>query len=124
MGNRILIISSLGLALSLAALSCVANPFSDVRQSSVRCGKQLVKVGQRAFQLIDKCGEPLYREVVAYSRQTDTTNIRAGGRQLAARDSVDLVTEQWIYKPGRGRFTRIMTVTGGILTDIRLADRQ
>ncbi len=113
-----------GVGLALVSATCLAGPFSGVQQSSVRCGKQLVKIGQLAFQLIDKCGEPQYRQVVAYSRLTDTTNVRAGNRRLGARDSVDLVTEQWIYRPGRGRFTRIMTLTGGVLTDIRLADRQ
>ncbi len=104
--------------------SCAdANSFLGVQQSSLRCGRDVVTVGQQAFMLVDKCGRPDFRQVIAYTRQTDATAVRAGGRRLAARDSVDLVTEQWVYKPGRGRFTRVLTVTGGVLTDIRLHHR-
>lgn len=110
--------------LLLVSLPVAATEFLGVQQSSVRCGRQLVTVGQRAFSLIDKCGQPDFREVVAFTRLTDATSVRRGARRLAARDSIDLVVEQWVYKPGRGRLTRVLTVTGGVLTDIRLHGRQ
>ncbi len=106
------------------ALPVAATNFLGVQQDSMRCGRDIVRVGQQAFRLIEKCGQPAYREVVALSRLTDVAAIRRGDRLLAARDSSDLVTEQWVYKLGRGRLTRVLTVTGGVLTDIRLHDRQ
>lgn len=113
----------LGLALA-AGEPAGAAEFLGVQQSSLRCGREVVTVGQQAFNLIEKCGRPDYREVVALTRLTDATSVRRGDRRLVARDSADLITEQWVYKPGRGRLTRVLTVTGGVLTDIRLHDRQ
>ncbi|MEM9532698.1 MAG: DUF2845 domain-containing protein [Pseudomonadota bacterium] len=95
-----------------------------VQQSSIRCGRELVTVGQRSFHLLDKCGDPDHRQVVAVSRLSDGTAVRQGRRVLRARDDVSLVTEEWVYRPGRGRLTRVLTVTGGVVTDIRLFDRQ
>ncbi|MEM1092831.1 MAG: DUF2845 domain-containing protein [Pseudomonadota bacterium] len=102
----------------------VGAEFLGVQQNSMRCGRDIVRVGQQAFQLIEKCGQPAYRDVVALTRLTDVAAVTRGDRLLAARDSSDLVTEQWVYKPGRGRLTRVLTVTGGVLTDIRLHERQ
>ena len=47
------------LALGLFSLSATANTF--------RCGTQLVSIGDRAFMVQRKCGEPVAREAVGYT---------------------------------------------------------
>jgi len=115
--------TALGALLLVLSFAGMAESFLGVQQSSLRGGRELVKVGQQAFRLIEKCGKPEYRQVVAVSRSTDATAVRSNRRRVGAVDTVELVTEQWVYKPGRGRLTRVLTVTGGVLTDIRLHGR-
>ena len=111
-----------GLALALAGvLSAAEGP--GVAQGSIRCGRDLVSVGAQAFILLDKCGEPDFRQLVGISQSTDL--VRAGEAQVVvAADRVELVTEEWVYRLGKGRLARILTITGGVVTDIRLSQRQ
>ena len=111
----------------MAALGLSPETFGldfGVQQNSIRCGRELVSVGQRSYQLLDKCGDPDHRQVIGVSRLADATAVRQGRRVLAARDEVSLETEEWVYRPGRGRLTRVLTLTGGVVTDIRLFERQ
>jgi len=91
---------------------------------SMRCGRELVTVGDEAFQLLEKCGDPEYRQVVQLNRLRDAARSSNGGFEWIIDDSAYRVTEEWVYKQGPGRLIKILTVTGGILTDIRLSERQ
>ncbi|MDJ0654350.1 MAG: DUF2845 domain-containing protein [Xanthomonadales bacterium] len=117
--NRYLL--ALGMLLPLAA---VGAPSLDPEAGSMRCGRSLVEVGDEAFVLLDKCGDPDFRQVVAIGTYSDATRTRAGKRQFRAEDRATLVTEEWVYRQGRGRLAKILTVTGGVLTSIRVSDRQ
>lgn len=94
-----------------------------VQLDSLRCGREVVAVGDRSWHVLEACGEPDYREVVELRRATVAVEGPEGTRRFdLGLDSVQVV-EEWIYRPRSGKLTRFLIVTGGILTDIRLGDR-
>ena len=50
--------------ISLALLLACA---SAAQAETLRCGSQLVSVGDRAFEVEQKCGEPVFRDLVGYT---------------------------------------------------------
>jgi hypothetical protein len=68
---------------------------------SIRCGHQLVRVGDPTIQLLQRCGEPDLKELL----KTD-----------------GLIVEKWTYNCGSLRFMRIITLKGGVVYRIELAD--
>ena len=118
-------------AAALAALITASLPapaWADHRPGpqvdSMRCGRKLVQVGDEAFQLIEQCGQPDFRQVVQINRFSDVARGGDPRFERAFEASAYVVTEEWVYKQGPGRLVKILTVTGGRLTDIRLSERQ
>ena len=68
---------------------------------SMRCGTQLVQVGNPTIELLQPCGEPDLKELL----NTD-----------------GLIVEKWTYNCGSLRFMRIITLKGGVVYRIELAD--
>ena len=52
-----------------------------------RCGTQLVSVGDKAFEVEQKCGEPVAKEMVGYTLRDDRR---------------ELEIKEWIYGPTNG----------------------
>jgi hypothetical protein len=68
---------------------------------SIRCGNQLVRVGDPTIELLQRCGEPDLRELL----NTD-----------------GLIVQKWTYNCGSLRFMRIITLKGGVVHRIERAD--
>ncbi len=68
-----------------------------------RCGQKLVSLGDRSFEVQQKCGAPALRDTVGY-----TTDYN-GNQQLQI--------EEWVYGPPNGAYY-ILTFTGSKLTAI------
>jgi hypothetical protein len=68
---------------------------------SMRCGNELVRVGDPTIQLLQRCGEPDLKELL-------TTD--------------GLIVERWTYNCGSLRFMRIITLRGGVIRRIEVAD--
>lgn len=68
---------------------------------SIRCGNQLVRVGDPTIELLQRCGEPDLKELL----NTD-----------------GLIVERWTYNCGSLRFMRIITLKGGVIQRIESAD--
>ncbi|KAF1061423.1 MAG: hypothetical protein GAK45_02231 [Pseudomonas citronellolis] len=76
---------------------------SAMAGDSFRCGSALVNVGDRAFEVQHKCGEPQYRDPVGYT--------------LQGYDRREYRVEEWAYGPINGA-TYILTFEGNRLTRI------
>ncbi|WP_373389112.1 DUF2845 domain-containing protein [Pseudomonas alcaligenes] len=87
-----------GLTLLLGALLAGA-----AQAETLRCGTQLVSVGDRAFEVERKCGVPAYRDLVGYT--------------LGGYDRRELKIEEWVYGPDNGMLS-ILTFEGNRLTRI------
>jgi hypothetical protein len=66
-----------------------------------RCGTSLVKVGDTKLEVLEKCGEPTFKELI----KTD-----------------GLIVEKWYYDCGPQRFIQILTFSGGSLQKLETGD--
>ena len=66
--------------------------------SQMHCGSSLVKVGDGKVEVLDKCGEPDYREVVSGNHETKR--------------------EIWVYRFSSSKFVHTLTFSGYQLDDI------
>jgi hypothetical protein len=69
-------------------------------EDTLRCGSHLIKTGDHKVEVLQKCGEPLYRETVS---ALDERRI-----------------EKWTYRPSGNTFMRLLTFTESTLTDIEI----
>lgn len=74
-----------------------------------RCGNELVQTGDRKYHVVEKCGEPDFRDHHA-------------GLLVPGVGPVD-VTEIWYYNPGPNRLLRILTFQQGRLRSIETGGR-
>lgn len=86
--------------LGLAALSGL------VLADTLRCGSQLISVGDRMFEVQQKCGQPISQDIVGYK---ETVN---HFRQV---DQVQV--QEWIYGPNNGMY-QYLRFEGGRLVRI------
>lgn len=70
---------------------------------TLRCGSDLVSLGDRAFEIIRKCGEPQYRDTVGYT--------------VGPHQRLELAIEEWVYGPRNG-MTYILRLEGNRLVRI------
>lgn len=84
---------------SLALGLCVSGAQAD----TLRCGSQLVSVGDRAAEVLHKCGEPGARDVLGYKRSANR------------REEVQV--EEWVYGPSNGMY-RYLRFEGNRLVNI------
>ena len=68
---------------------------------TIRCGTEIVSVGDPTIELLQKCGEPDLKEL-----------IKTNG----------FIIEKWTYNCGSVRFMKILTLKGGIVQRIEVAD--
>lgn len=106
-----------------ALLSSANNPRNPDLQT-IRCRGSLVAVGDPSFELIDKCGEPAYREVVEVVADQTTLGAANAGLGVAVGQTRQRVVQKWYYRFGRGRFTRMVEVSGGQVRRIEILRRQ
>lgn len=71
--------------------------------NTLRCGSQLVSIGDRRFEVLQKCGEPAHRDLIGYS--------------LGYHDRREYSIEEWVYGPDSGMLT-ILTFEGNRLRQI------
>lgn len=62
-------------------------PLSAIADS-MRCGSALVTVGDRAFEVEERCGPPKYRDLLGYN--------------LGEYDRREYRIEEWVYGPSNG----------------------
>ncbi|WP_044874082.1 DUF2845 domain-containing protein [Pseudomonas sp. LFM046] len=90
---------TLPFALLALALSTEAWAGAD----TMRCGSKLVSLGDRTFEVLQKCGEPVHRDLVGYT--------------LGSYDNREFVVEEWVYGPNNGML-RILTFEANRLVRI------
>lgn len=93
-------ITRVALVLGVTALAGVA------QADTLRCGSQLISVGDRMFEVQQKCGQPVSQEIIGYK---ETVNHY---RQV---DQVQV--QEWIYGPSNGMY-QYLRFEGGRLVRI------
>ena len=72
-----------GLILALSASQAGA-------ADTLRCGSQLISVGDRSSEVVQKCGEPVSRDLLGYKRSADRRE--------------EFQVEEWTYGPNGGMY--------------------
>ncbi|WP_460164604.1 DUF2845 domain-containing protein [Pseudomonas sp. S2_F03] len=70
---------------------------------TLRCGSQLISVGDRPSEVLQKCGEPVSRDVLGYKR--------------SANRREEFQVEEWTYGPNGGMY-QFLRFEGNRLTQI------
>ena len=73
---------------TLFLILCSGLLANTAQAQTMRCGTELISVGNRGFEIIRKCGQPSYKEVVGYT--------------LGASQRTELRIEEWVYGPNNG----------------------
>ena len=68
---------------------------------TIRCGTEIVSVGDPTIELLQKCGEPDLKEL-----------IKTNG----------FIIEKWTYNCGSAGFMKILTLKGGKVHRVEVAD--
>lgn len=106
-----------------ASDAAVAFGYVDgVQVENVRCSGSVISVGDLSYRLIERCGDPDYRETVEIRREAIEVHQPDGQGSVELEIGALETVERWIYRDS-GRLTRVLTVRGGVLVDIRLAER-
>ncbi|RMH84151.1 DUF2845 domain-containing protein [Pseudomonas sp. AOB-7] len=69
-----------------ALLAALAS--APLHADTLRCGSQLVSLGDRPFEVERKCGEPQHRDPIGYT--------------LGSYDRREYLVEEWVYGPSNG----------------------
>lgn len=97
----------------LAALACLLA--TALPAAAMRCGSQLVTIGDHAAEVLAKCGEPLTVDRWELLRQT------SGFFRFKSWEQV--VVEEWVYNQGSSRFMRVLRFENGRLVSEETAGK-
>jgi hypothetical protein len=92
--------------LALLAALCLATlwvPRADA-SGAMRCGSRIVSEGMQAAEVLGRCGEPAYRDVLSDAGR--------GGRGWISDQ------EQWYYNFGPSQLLRVVTLRNGTVDSI------
>ena len=93
-------------ALATTLLLALTGSSSLAQAETLRCGSQLVSLDDRRFEVLQKCGEPAFRDLVGYS--------------LGPSERREYQIEEWVYGPDNGMLS-ILTFEG---TRLRAIERR
>ena len=100
---------------TLTLLLVLMHPLSHAAPSTMRCGRELISVGDHKLDVLHKCGEPTLTE----------RRIRIQGQEFHYPlhtldiDRFDEVTiEEWTYNFGPRNFMQSLIFENGILKEI------
>ncbi len=83
--------------------------------AAMRCGNDLVDVGDTKIEVLKKCGEPTLKEEIGEDITHENDSL---GRRKEKR-----YVEQWTYNFGSTRLIYVLTIKGGTVVDIRTLDK-
>ncbi|MBU1283727.1 MAG: DUF2845 domain-containing protein [Gammaproteobacteria bacterium] len=93
-------------ALATTLFLAFTSASSLAQAETLRCGSQLVSLDDRRFEVLQKCGEPAFRDLVGYS--------------LGPNERREYQIEEWVYGPDNGMLS-ILTFEG---TRLRAIERR
>ena len=111
----------LGSALPGALLLAMILPLLAAGTSgaqTLRCGGELVSVGDVKFEVLSKCGEPASKETHERTREVE---IFDPNNRLWRRVRSTVTVDQWTYNFGPGGFLYLVTFENGKVMDIESA---
>lgn len=93
---------------------------SSFSLAGMRCGTELVQLGDNFTRVEDACGEPDDRYHVGTKYVEQTRRDRYGNEATLAHA---ILVDVWVYKRGSSQFTRMLYFENGVLVDIEQGER-
>ena len=106
--RKLVFLATFGLACFIAV---------EALADGMRCGDTLVADGGSAGEVLLKCGEPFYRETVAYK------GVEGSRTERTVNSSTEVQVEKWYYEFGKDMFIRILTFEQGTLVRVEEWDK-
>ena len=100
-------IRNTGIALAVATLWALC---AGAQADSYRCGRQLIRTGDSAADVLQVCGEPRYKD-------RGQATLRLGGAEKSAS------VERWYYKKSRRSLEHIVLLHKGRVVAIEVGGR-
>lgn len=107
----------------LTILFCLLLP--DISYA-LRCGRELVQIGDRKYDVIEKCGEPEsverhferrgFQSSASIGQRFSPDTIRLGQQRYT---EIEISVEEWIYNFGHSRLRQYLRFENGELTEIK-----
>jgi hypothetical protein len=86
---------------AVAAIITVISPIA--LGDTLRCGSALINQGDRAFEVLRKCGKPAHKDLIGYT--------------VGGYDRREAIREEWVYGPRNGG-TYVLTFEANRLVNI------
>lgn len=99
----------------LNMLLILSSLFTVSTALALRCGSDLIHEGDHTFEVLNACGEPLWRE------RWENQNLERTGFDTLEKRAV--IVEEWIYDFGPNRLLHILRFRNNRLVDIETGDR-
>ena len=116
----------MALAISFFIAACLAGISSNVKASEFSCGSYIIKTGDRKFDVLRKCGEPVYARVWQEERIARDLGRALPPSEDGRRNPLFLreyvTIEEWEYNFGPSTFIRYLRFENDILTRITIGD--
>ena len=113
----------------LAALACLAVPAlhpGDASSQSLNCGGGFFGAGDAKLSVLQRCGEPLFKEAVCVPRPqlvwVPSNHPGAPAQQIVVPQCVPM--EDWTYSRGRGNFMSTARFYNGTIESARDGARE
>jgi hypothetical protein len=112
--------TALGIILTLYTSFLMGASWAD---TSFRCNRKIINIGDTTGEVLMKCGEPTYRDIVGsstsgtYSEDTQYNGMEASSSGGGYHGRT-VNREIWIYDFGPRKFIRVLTFSGGRLIAI------
>lgn len=98
-------------------LACLSLTVTDAL--ALRCGRQLVQVGDHKMDVLDKCGEPDWTEQRIAVRGS---RLRHPYGALEESRYEEVVIDEWLYNFGPRKFKQLLQFEDGVLKEIQNLD--
>jgi hypothetical protein len=85
---------------------------------ALRCGNDIVEIGDRRIEVASRCGEPAWKEDRTEATAVKVFRDREHGDLIDERRSYSTV-EEWVYNFGPTRFLYFLRFENGKLTDVQ-----
>lgn len=92
---------------------------------SLQCGGNLVGVGESRFSLLQKCGEPAFKEILCIPVRPQDRYVQGpGGNLILVPVAPQCVpVEDWTYHRGAGNFLGVVRFGNGVVESVRDGER-
>lgn len=89
---------------------------------AIRCGVYVVTEGDHAYSVLQKCGEPQYREERIEYREV---RFRSGnlGTGMEQAQLVPIQVQEWLYNFGPNMFMQLIRLENGRVVEIKALEK-